>query len=101
MQVITRFLCTSMIIIVVTSSLLCIDNKRQDGLTLSPWSIGRCLVWDFTCPDTLAPSHIDLAVSGPGVVAYEAEDHKRLKYSNLAASYCFIGSCRDIGGTQS
>jgi len=49
-----------------------------------------CLVWDFTCPDTLAPSHIDLAVSGPGVLACESEVRKRLKYSNLAASYCFV-----------
>jgi len=31
-----------------------------------------------------------LAVSGPGVVACEAEDRKRLKYSNLATSYCFV-----------
>ena len=27
------------------------DGKRPDGLTLVPWSHGRCLVWDFTCPD--------------------------------------------------
>ena len=67
-----------------------IFNKRPDGLSLSPWSNGRCLVWDFTCPDTLAPSHLNLAVSGPGLVACEAEDHKRLKYSSLSAAYCFI-----------
>ena len=71
-------------------SLLRDDNKRPDGLSLSPWSNGRCLVWDFTCPDTLAPSHLNLAVSGPGLVACEAEDHKRLKYSSLSAAYCFI-----------
>merc|ERR1712012_109757 len=29
------------------------DLKRPDGLTLFPWSNGRCLVWDFTCVDTL------------------------------------------------
>ena len=40
----------------------------------------RYLAWDFTCPDTLAPSHINTAVSGPGNVATEAEGQKKLKY---------------------
>jgi len=71
-------------------SLLRNDNKRPDGLSLSPWSNGRCLVWDFTCPDTLAPSHLDLAVSGSGMVASEAEYIKKSKYTNLSATYCFV-----------
>ena len=66
------------------------DGKRPDGMTLTPWSHGRCLVWDFTCPDTFAPSHLNTAVSSPGAVACEAEDRKRQKYAGLAASYCFI-----------
>ena len=36
------------------SRLLRDGNKRPDGATLDPWSRGRYLVWDFTCPDTLA-----------------------------------------------
>lgn len=72
------------------SSLARDDGKRPDGLSLTPWSNGRCLVWDFTCPDTLAPSHLDTAVSGPGVVASEAENKKSLKYSSLSATYSFI-----------
>jgi len=39
---------------------------RPVGLSLSPWSHGWCPVWDFTCRDTLTPSHLDLAVSRPG-----------------------------------
>jgi hypothetical protein len=66
------------------------DNKRPDGLSLTPWSKGRCLVWDFTCPDTLAPSHLDTAVSGPGVLATEAEGRKCMKYTSLSATYCFV-----------
>ena len=31
------------------------DGKRPDGATLIPFSQSKCLVWDFTCPDTLAP----------------------------------------------
>ena len=29
-------------------------RKRPNGLTVLPWANGRCLVWDFTCSDTLA-----------------------------------------------
>lgn len=72
------------------SSLSRDDDKRPDGMSLSPWSNGRCLVWDFTCPDTLAHSHVNTAVSGPGIVASEAEDRKRLKYASLSPLYCFV-----------
>ena len=34
------------------------DGKRPDGLSITPWSNGRPLVWDATCWDTFAPSHI-------------------------------------------
>jgi len=30
------------------------DGKRPDGSTVLSWANGRCMVWDFTCPDTLA-----------------------------------------------
>ena len=42
------------------------DGKRPDGASLDPWRSGRYLVWDFTCPDTLVPSHLSL-FSGGGV----------------------------------
>src|SRR5688572_29102730 len=32
------------------------DGKRPDGASLDPWGTQRYLVWDFTCPDTLASS---------------------------------------------
>lgn len=66
------------------------DERRPDGLTLSPWSNGRCLAWDFTCPDTLAPSHLNTAVTGPGLVANDAEKMKRAKYSCLTSTFCFV-----------
>ncbi len=37
------------------------DGKRPDGVTLVPWKSGRLLVWDATCPDTFAPSHLPSA----------------------------------------
>jgi len=39
------------------------DGKTPDGLTLVPWTKGRCLTWDATCLDTLAPSYLPLTAS--------------------------------------
>ena len=58
------------------SSLSIDDGKRPDGLTVQPWSNGRCMIWDFTCPDTLAVSHLNRAVIGPSSVANDAEGRK-------------------------
>ena len=66
------------------------DGKRPDGLTELPWANGRCLVWDFTCPHTLAADHINKAVIGPGDVANNAESRKSVKYSSLSALYRFV-----------
>jgi hypothetical protein len=59
-------------------------------MTLTPWSHGSCLAWDFTCPDTLAPSHLNIAVNGPGVAANEAEEKKRVKYACLSSTSHFV-----------
>ena len=32
------------------------DGKQPDGVTIIPWSSGKLLVWDATCPDTFACS---------------------------------------------
>ena len=66
------------------------DNKRPDGVSTMPWSEGRCLAWDFTCPDTLAPSHINRAILEPGIVASDAEALKSAKYAQLPTSMLFV-----------
>ena len=33
------------------------DAKRPNGVTLTPWQAGKCLLWDATSPDTQAASH--------------------------------------------
>jgi len=71
------------------SSLSRDDGKRPDGLTVLPWSGGRCMIWDFTCPDTLAASHLNRAVIGPGAVANDAERRKATKYMALSGRYIF------------
>ena len=67
-------------------------QKRPDGATLDPWHSGRYLVWDFTCPDTLAPSHLNRSSTAAGSAAVVAEGKKRTKYSELARSgdYLFV-----------
>ena len=37
------------------------NGKCPDGVMLLPWRSGRLLVWDATCPDTFAPSHLPSA----------------------------------------
>ena len=54
------------------------------------WANGRCMVWDFTCPDTLAASHLNYAVIGPGAVANHAESRKTVKYNALSPLYRFV-----------
>ena len=63
------------------------DGKRPDGATLVPWKRGKVLVWDATCPDTLAPSHSSLAIREAGAVAADAEHRKQQKYAHLDGSF--------------
>ena len=45
------------------------DGKRPNGVTIIPWKSGRTLVWDTTCTDTYAASHLDQAVREAGAIA--------------------------------
>jgi hypothetical protein len=71
------------------TSLIRQNERRPDEMSLVPWKNGRCLAWDFTCPDTLAPSHLNIAINGPGVVAAKPK-RKRVKYASLTSSFCFV-----------
>jgi hypothetical protein len=55
-----------------------------------PWFRGECLAWDFTCPDTLAASHLNKVVTGPGQVANDTEHRKIGKYADLLTHYQFV-----------
>jgi len=63
------------------------DRRSPDGVTLVPWKQGRWLVWDFTCPDTLAPSPL---FKTSLVAASEAETHKKAKFQALALTNTFV-----------
>ena len=75
------------------------DGKRPDGVTLIPWSRGRCLLWDATCPDTLAPSHVMQSAVEAGTVAASAEALKSTKYASLTSAHDFVPIVIETLGT--
>ena len=66
------------------------DGKRPDGATILPFEKGQCLVWDFTCVNTVAASHIKSAAERPGAPSEAAEVKKIKKYSALSTAFKFI-----------
>jgi hypothetical protein len=66
------------------------DGKRPDGVTLIPWKKGRTLVWDVTCVDTLAATHLNGCSRRSGSAALSAEKLKYRKYSRIKESYTFV-----------
>ena len=63
---------------------------RVGEVTIAPWSSGKPLVQDATCPDTFVQSHRSLAVHSAGGVAAQAEDLMRVKYADLLSSHTFV-----------
>ena len=59
------------------------SELRPDGASRDRWTRGKSLAWDFTCPDTLAASHLPHTSIQAGAAAAKAEAHKRLKYAPL------------------
>ena len=72
--------------------------SHLEPTSIMPWKTGRVLVWDVTCPDTYAPSHISVATREAGAVAAQAEQRKRLKYAELEASHHFVPVAIETSG---
>ncbi len=67
------------------------DGSRPDGMTIIPWLNGKSLVWDATCSDTLAPSHLPISTKEAGMVAENAAKRKKSKYKAIIEDgYHFI-----------
>ena len=61
------------------------DGKRPDGITIFPFSEGKCLCWDATCVDTYAATHVNGSAVSPGSGCSRGRGRK-------AAQVCGIGS---------
>ena len=70
--------------------LLWSDTKRPDDATLVLWSRGKCLIWDATCSETLAPSYVRSSSVEKGALATLAKARKQAKYSSLSTTHDFI-----------
>ena len=66
------------------------DGKRPDGLSLFPFKLGKCLIWDSTVVDTLAASYVDQTAKLPGKAAEKAELKKLDLYQELEKEYLFV-----------
>ena len=75
------------------------DGRWPDGISIIPWSRGRCLAWDATCHDTYAPSNIQLACSGPGLVADRAASAKRRLYEDICTTHDFTPIAIESAGS--
>ena len=76
------------------------DGKRPDGVTIIPWKTGRTLVWDATCTDTFAASHLTLAARETRAVAALVEERKRAKYLELAQTHHFVAVVVETTGAM-
>ena len=65
------------------------DGKRPDGLTLTTWKNGKCLIWDTTVADTVCQSYVDQCSKKVGAAAEARENGKISKYTGLSESYWF------------
>ena len=67
------------------------SKKRPDGYTYDSFKTGKPLAWDFTCSDTLAPSHVEKSLIEAGKTAVWAEENKFTTYGNaLRDDYHFV-----------
>lgn len=75
------------------------DGKRPDGITLIPWRNGRCLVWDVTCADTVALTHLAGSSNSAGFAAKCAENLKNNKYKAIKDTHIFCPFAVETFGT--
>ena len=65
------------------------EGKRPDGITVYPYSRGRCLIWDATCVSTFASSNLIQVALAAGSVADAADVRKIAKYAELGRRFIF------------
>ena len=74
------------------------DGKRPDGVTIAPWKSGCMLVWDVSCTDTFALSHLAQGVTEAQAVAGQDKMRKRSKYEIIARTHHFVPMVVETSG---
>ena len=74
----------------IPSGLYKFDGKCPNGCSIIPWRSGKVLVWDATCSDTYAPSHLPTSATQAGAVVAQAERLKLANYAHLDSSHSFM-----------
>jgi hypothetical protein len=67
-------------------------------MTMVAWGKGRNLLWDVTCSDTFAPSHLPTTTLHAGAAAVDAEKAKHRKYTPLEETYFFTPVAVETSG---
>ena len=66
------------------------DGNRPDGLTLTSWKHGKCMIWDATVANTVCQSYVFKCSKNPGAAAEFREKEKISHYKDLSNNYCFV-----------
>merc|ERR1712086_586205 len=66
------------------------EQEPSSKILLVLYNQYRCLIWDFTCADTLCKSYVKKASKEVGSAAAGREAKKVDKYSNLSDYYHFV-----------
>ena len=75
------------------------DAKRQDGVTLIPWTRDKPMAWDVTEPDMYAQSHLDSTSLQEGAATDNAAIAKKTKYIGITNTHIFISVAIETGGS--
>ena len=62
----------------------------MDDSTFVLWSAGKCVLWDVTIADSMAPSYAAISSVSVGLVVIQSSARKFAKYSELAISHIFV-----------
>ena len=73
------------------------DSKRPDGLTVYPYSRGRCLIWDAMCVNTFASLYLIRAALAADS---STEVRKIAKYAELGRRFILQPVAVETSGTM-